>query len=288
MKRGGPSHPKLLQLCDILGCRRPPAIGYLELLWHFTANYAPRGDIGRYSDRWIENSCDWKGGTGKLVSALIQAGYLDDVSWRSGEVTNHPLKGGVRVAGQEQGRHKGVAPEDLARYRLLVHDWPDHADESVRKRLLRQNQWFIGKVSGHVSGQTAAENLPRVSTLSSTPMPEPMPTPTPTPPPQVAADTVPANGHAKAAGRRRQFAPILPKTGAYIRGLFADVDDRFLGRLQRDSKEAASMTGNDPGMITDDVILQTVKQCTKKNQQSAGLYLKTVPACIKSWGQQQT
>jgi len=61
MKRGTPEHPKVYDLCDRLGCDRPTAVGYLELLWHITAKYTPQGDIGRYSDRRIEAALDWVG-----------------------------------------------------------------------------------------------------------------------------------------------------------------------------------------------------------------------------------
>ena len=59
MKRGTPDHPKVYELCELLKCDRPTAIGYLELLWHFAAKYAPQGDIGKYSDERIEAALDW-------------------------------------------------------------------------------------------------------------------------------------------------------------------------------------------------------------------------------------
>ena len=59
MKRGTPDHPKVYDLAERLKVKRPTALGYLELLWHFTAVYAPEGDIGRYSDKRIEGAMDW-------------------------------------------------------------------------------------------------------------------------------------------------------------------------------------------------------------------------------------
>jgi hypothetical protein len=47
MKRGTPEHPKTAHLMAALSIPRPYAVGILELLWHFTARYAPRGDVGR-------------------------------------------------------------------------------------------------------------------------------------------------------------------------------------------------------------------------------------------------
>src|SRR5689334_12774915 len=109
MKRGTPNHPKLFDLCDRLKIKRPAAVGYLELLWHFTATYAAQGDIGRFTDRRIEAALDWSGPAGKLVSALTEAGWID-----------------------EDDEH-----------RLLVHDWHEHADDAVRKKLARGGLSFL-------------------------------------------------------------------------------------------------------------------------------------------------
>src|ERR1039457_408046 len=103
MKRGTPKHPKLLDFCEAAGIRRPYAVGYLELLWHFTAEFAPQGDIGRYSDKRIAGAVDWLGDPAKLVQSLASSGWIDKSS----------------------------------EHRLVVHDWHDHADDSVRKRINR-------------------------------------------------------------------------------------------------------------------------------------------------------
>ena len=109
MKRGTPQHPKTYALARALGCRRAEAVGYLELLWHFTAQYAPCGDIGRHSDDAIESGCDWGGASGALVVALSETRWLD-VS-----TTN----------------------------RLVVHDWHEHADQGVRNHLQAQRKSFV-------------------------------------------------------------------------------------------------------------------------------------------------
>jgi hypothetical protein len=120
MKRGAPRHPKVAHLRKLLRLGLPDAVGRLELLWHFTAEFAPRGDIGRFSDERIEAAMDWRRGKpGRLIAALIESRLID--------------------------RH----PE----CRLCVHDWPDHADQAVRKRLLRAGLKFVGsgKVADHHS-----------------------------------------------------------------------------------------------------------------------------------------
>src|SRR5215472_1622606 len=81
VKRGTPDHPKVFDLCDRLVCDRPTALGYLELLWHFTAKYAPQGNIGRFPDRRIEAALNWVTGrwkqNGQLIRALTESRWID-------------------------------------------------------------------------------------------------------------------------------------------------------------------------------------------------------------------
>lgn len=154
MKRGTPDHPKVFDLCDALKIRRPAALGHLELLWHFTAKYAPQGDVGRYPDKRIEAALDWAGAPGRLVLALTSTGWLDD------------------------------SPS----HRLLVHDWRDHADQAVVKRLLRSHlsmHTVTKEVTGHCP-ENGGQSLDNVDTkldsrLDNGSLPEPVPEPEPVP-----------------------------------------------------------------------------------------------------------
>lgn len=101
MKRGTSRHPKLYALCRALSIGRRDAVGLLELLWEYTAEYAPTGDIGKFADGDIAAAVEWTGNTGELILGLVRSGWLD-----------------------ESDQH-----------RLLVHDWADHAPEFVKKRL---------------------------------------------------------------------------------------------------------------------------------------------------------
>ena len=149
MKRGTPRHPKmlrLLQALDLSPRHKATAIGHLELLWHFTAEFSPQGDIGRYGDDQIEGACEWYGRRGRLIQALTTSGWVD-------------------ISDQ---------------YRLIVHDWKDHADESVRKRLTRGGLWFVdvtSKVTGHrqnkVSSVPDNGSLPEPCLARAMPEPEP-------------------------------------------------------------------------------------------------------------------
>ena len=108
MKRGTIDHPKTLQLAAVLKIRLLEAVGLLESLWHWTAKYSPRGNIGQYPDEFIAHGIHWQG-RGDVIDALIQCRWLD----RSAE------------------------------HRLVVHDWHEHADESTKKSMLRRGLLFV-------------------------------------------------------------------------------------------------------------------------------------------------
>src|SRR4051812_42604118 len=79
-KRGTPSHPKVLRLLQALNlCQKqtPTPVGLLELLLHFTAQFAPSGDVGRYGDPQIEAAVLWYGKRGRLVRELPSSGWVD-------------------------------------------------------------------------------------------------------------------------------------------------------------------------------------------------------------------
>src|SRR5262245_2197278 len=111
MKRGTPDHPKTAALMRILGMSKREAVGTLELLWHFTGRFAPQGDIGRYKDVEIASAVDWPGKPALLIAGLVRTKFLV--------------------------RHSA--------YRLVVHDWHDHADEAVKKYLSRASKPFLTK-----------------------------------------------------------------------------------------------------------------------------------------------
>lgn len=147
MKRRTPDHPKVLALATALKIPRYAAVGLLEMLWHFTAEFAPQGDIGRYTDEHIATACGWieasqrgrirggdQGRTSSLGTALVATGFLE--------------------------RHPEV--------RLTVHDWQDHMPDFVKKQLERKGLKVF--VSGQ--RQTTADN-------GSLPLPLPSPKPIP-------------------------------------------------------------------------------------------------------------
>lgn len=105
MKRGTPDHPKLGMLQERLKIKKREAVGIMELMFHFTAQYCPQGDIGKFDDERIAAALDWD--TRKaaaLMDGLVDAGLLDEMDGA----------------------------------RLYVHDWHEHCDDAVHMRLARQ------------------------------------------------------------------------------------------------------------------------------------------------------
>jgi len=87
-------------LADLLDVRLREAVGIVEMLHHLTDQYAPRGDVGRFTDQQIARRVDWDGEPDFLMSALVRSGWVD----------RHPVN------------------------RLVVHDWPEHAPEYTKKK----------------------------------------------------------------------------------------------------------------------------------------------------------
>lgn len=109
MKRGTPRHPKTSDLAARLKIPHYSAVGLLELLWHFASEFARAGDVGRFSDGVISKALSWDGDSTMLVSCLVDAKWLDRCEC----------------------------------HRLRIHDWPEHADQTVFRVLHAQGQGFL-------------------------------------------------------------------------------------------------------------------------------------------------
>ncbi len=113
MKRGTIEHPKTRQLARELGCPIYAVVGMLECLWHFTARYARRGDIGRFTNEQIAEAVFWTGDVTQLMAALTSTPEV----------------------------RRWIDPD--VNVRLCVHDWPHHADDAVKKALKRNGEEFV-------------------------------------------------------------------------------------------------------------------------------------------------
>jgi hypothetical protein len=109
MKREAVHHSKMKRLCRRLRIPLWQAVGLLESIWHITAREAPRGDIGKLSDENIAIAIDYHEDEHAMIAALVETGWLD-----------------------RNNQH-----------RLVVHDWPDHADDGIHMKLARGKQFFI-------------------------------------------------------------------------------------------------------------------------------------------------
>ena len=110
MKKAVLNHPKTAALMRELDISRRDALGLLTLLWSFTAEYAQRGDIGRWSNQEIAAAVDWPpDDADRLIAALVQTRWIDE-KWTDDAGETH---------------------------RLVIHHWGDHAEDWVMKRLKR-------------------------------------------------------------------------------------------------------------------------------------------------------
>jgi hypothetical protein len=101
---------KLQRRLDLLEWQ---ATGLLETLWQKTIKNAPAGDIGKLSDEDIVALIDWRGETSELIETLIEFGWLDR------------------------------DPE----YRLIVHDWSQHAPNFLKANFAKHGKAFADIVA---------------------------------------------------------------------------------------------------------------------------------------------
>lgn len=105
MKLGASRSPKLAGLARDLGISKREAIGLLELLWEWTWEQAPLGDVGRWADADIAEAVgEPPARADALIAALVKRRWLDYDS----------------------------------EHRLVVHGYAEHLMPFMRKRLKRQ------------------------------------------------------------------------------------------------------------------------------------------------------
>lgn len=160
-------HPKFSHLKALLRAPKGAALGWLEIIWHFCAKNAPQGNIGRFSDAEIESWCEWDGEPGALIAALVASRWLDLSE----------------------------------KHRILVHDWPDHADNSTKTWMRRRNVDILEFYSN--MSQTGLKQVG--DQLEQTPRAR-MPVPVPVPVPAKGALTL---GRGKTARVRAKIPPEL-------------------------------------------------------------------------------
>jgi hypothetical protein len=109
MKHGTENKLKFKELKRALRLPLWQVKGLLQSVWDFTADNAMHGDIGRFTDAQIALGIEYDGDAVRLISSLVDAGWL----------------------------------ERSRAHRLIVHDWPDHCEEWVKKRVKRSGIPFV-------------------------------------------------------------------------------------------------------------------------------------------------
>lgn len=126
----------LRRIRSVLGSSLPVdletiAVGLLERLWHCASSDAIRGDIGRLSDDEIAEAIGWFGNAREIIDILVETRWLD-------------------LSDQ---------------YRLVVHDWHDHAPTYVRGNAAKVG----GIVTAPTSPTTASKAEPIGEALAAEP-----------------------------------------------------------------------------------------------------------------------
>lgn len=96
-------HPKLNRLCRALKISKPAAIGHLHLLWWWTMEYCPTGDLSPYDEQEVADAAGWTKDPHDFVLALLSSGFADP---------------------------SNTDPEG----RIKLHDWEDYGEKWHRRR----------------------------------------------------------------------------------------------------------------------------------------------------------
>lgn len=126
------SSPKIRTLAVRLGIPFPHACGLCGMLWNFTADHAPAGDVGKHTDHQIAMALEWPGDAESLVAHLVAVRLLD------------------------------VDPK----HRLLIHDWQEHCPQYVRATLARKKQAFAQRTQVDSSVTTSDPTLVNTSVVT--------------------------------------------------------------------------------------------------------------------------
>ena len=175
MKRHANTHCKIKTLAKKLKIHQFGAVGLMENLWHWAAEEVPDGGVGKYPDEIIADSMmwPWPKKAHLLIEALVDAGFLDEMSG----------------------------------CRLYIHDWHEHCEDSVNKKIARKGLLFAngkgpslssfdtqekqrikrlydgGEPTAGAQKPTAGAQKPTAGAQKPTASPLPMPMPMPMPEP---------------------------------------------------------------------------------------------------------
>jgi len=117
-------HPKVIRLAARLKINRAQALGHLHLLWWWTLDFSPEGDLSVFSAPEIALGAEWSGDGEEFLAALQQTGWIDeDLSlhdWedyagkllqRRRRNTQRKQEARAKAAAEEEARAEGAAGE---------------------------------------------------------------------------------------------------------------------------------------------------------------------------------
>jgi hypothetical protein len=119
----------MYSLAKLLKIRLPEAVGIMEMLWHHANQHTPQGDIGSLPDEAVAEAVAWDRKPEILIDALVSSRWIE----RNEE------------------------------FRLILHDWPDHCEQSSVKWLEYNHKSFL-PIYG-----VSLENRKRISRKSPAP-----------------------------------------------------------------------------------------------------------------------
>ena len=120
-----PRNIKLKRFSQMLNIKQAHAVGHLVMLWLWTLEVAPKGNLSAFTDAEIAEGGGWtQRDKGKFVAALIEAGFLE--------------------------------------YDYRIHDWEDYAGGLLLRRETdrlrkREERLRVKKVQAAIEEETRAE-----------------------------------------------------------------------------------------------------------------------------------
>lgn len=118
-KRGTLGHPKCKRLGRALGLEAWAALGLLEAFWHWVGRYRPTGQLSAEDMLDAADEVGFRDAE-QLAVLLVSTGWLDQI-------------------------------DDNTYY---VHDWHDHADDTVKKTLAKRKEQFANGQSARKTTTT--------------------------------------------------------------------------------------------------------------------------------------
>ncbi len=157
-------------------------------------------------------------------------------------------------------------------HRILVHDWPEHCDDAIHMRLARAREFFADGTAPKLTRLPKSEKETLSEFYANTKAPAV----------RTASDRrdaslgPPPPSPAKPRHIVLAAAASFPLSAAAVRTNFATADDDMIGRIVLAAQSVVPQ-------IEDHELVAVIQKATKRNQESAALYLHTVPEVVRTW-----